>query len=83
LLLVALLRIPLLVAWCVSWLLIALLRVTLSRIPLLTISLLAITLLSIVRTEASEPVIQSSRPLGRLYETSDKTSTVPKGLPSR
>lgn len=47
LLLVALLRIPLLVAWRVSWLLIALLGVALSWIPLLTISLLAIPLLSI------------------------------------
>lgn len=43
----------------------------------------AVHSLAVVRTEASEPVIQSSRPLRRLCETSDKTSTVPKGLPSR
>ena len=42
----------------------------------------AVHSLAVVRTEASEPVTRSSRPLYRLYETSDKTWTVLKGLPS-
>ncbi len=44
---------------------------------------LAVHSLAVVRTGASEPVTRSSRPLRRLYETSNKTWTVLKGLPSR
>ncbi len=39
---------------------------------------LAVHSLAVVRTEASEPVTRSSRPLRRLYETSDKAWTVSK-----